>query len=690
MIKDISDFLAEQIQSLQAEYKDFCFSSNQSHIAFKSALAVCLALLISLMLNIPNPFWAGISALVVTQAHVGASFQRALYRSIATIAVAILGVFFVSLFANSFVLWIVLFISVILLIYQSVISPYPYGWIIAAATLLMIDIMAFISPYQVIDTAYYRSLEVIIGSTTAWISNWLFSPKYAKHELEEHMIHTINCFQEIYQLALTQAPLAYTEFFYTYKKFVQQLEQTRQLLKLTMLESLFGRQKYKLFKRLLLAAQESGEMLLDYKLYAENTSTQWETAFPQPLFFQAIINYIENPTTEKEVLQALDAWKYSLSIGLSQPCALLNNLPTIFKEIFNPAYEEASSFRNRFRYINKIALLQGIRAAVCATVVPLIWIYLKMPGLSQISVSVIAILQLNPLATKAKGYARLLGCLLGSLTVYLILGLNINNIVLFLLVIFGVVFCFAYLHHGKKVSTLGTQAGVVFILGMLTDLSPAVAFDQVFDRLIGIFLGVLTTVIITQYLWPFKAHQFLRYKLEEAKDNINFVIQQAFRETTPFSFLSLFMPLRKTVKEFEHLEIKDSQNSAIDTQLCEAIKTIYHNLFALACINKFIIDNKSKLPTTIIEKNQTIFASLQTLFALDNKHLDQAKRIIDECQIHYQEIISLAKDPAYTNYLAELAFFLKQLLEDIIKWLMALEAFICIDAKKYLAKDLEH
>jgi len=62
------------------------------------ATAVSLALFVASYLELDNPFWAGTSAVIVTQPIVGSSFQKGVFRSIGTVAGAFAAVALTAVF----------------------------------------------------------------------------------------------------------------------------------------------------------------------------------------------------------------------------------------------------------------------------------------------------------------------------------------------------------------------------------------------------------------------------------------------------------------------------------------------------------------------------------------------------------------------------------------------------------------
>src|SRR5579862_8563739 len=60
--------------------------------------SICLALLVAFWLQLDNPFWAGTSAAVVCQPHLGASLRKGWFRMIGTVIGAVMIVLLTTCF----------------------------------------------------------------------------------------------------------------------------------------------------------------------------------------------------------------------------------------------------------------------------------------------------------------------------------------------------------------------------------------------------------------------------------------------------------------------------------------------------------------------------------------------------------------------------------------------------------------
>jgi uncharacterized membrane protein YccC len=144
--------------------------------------------------------------------------------------------------------------------------------------------------------------------------------------------------------------------------------------------------------------------------------------------------------------------------------------------------------------------LHAIRSGVAVALIPFVWSKFILPGVSQMAITLVALLA-TPVMTDPKethrriigrGLQRLLGCFVGGLSALALLGLSFNSIWPWLITLAGGVWLFAYVQHGSHDATyVGTQAGVVFITTLVQGSGPPESILPGIDRFAGMSLGLL-------------------------------------------------------------------------------------------------------------------------------------------------------------------------------------------------------
>jgi uncharacterized membrane protein YccC len=139
-----------------------------------AAAAVLLSLLAALSLGIDDPYWAAISAWIVMRPSAAATLARTIMRVIGSIAGAVLGFELVTSFADTHLaLHAALFLLAAVILYRQATSAHSYAWLIGGVTTLMVIFGALAEPTEAISIAFYRALEVVIGSSIGTLIAYL-------------------------------------------------------------------------------------------------------------------------------------------------------------------------------------------------------------------------------------------------------------------------------------------------------------------------------------------------------------------------------------------------------------------------------------------------------------------------------------------------------------------------------------
>jgi uncharacterized membrane protein YccC len=121
----------------------------------------------------------------------------------------------------------------------------------------------------------------------------------------------------------------------------------------------------------------------------------------------------------------------------------------------------------------------------------LIWSIFDLPSVVQMVVSSFAVLDRDIATAEVRGWQRLLGCLVGAVAGLAAIAVVGDVLPLWLFALSGGIFLFARVHHGGgSAAYVGTQAGIAFIMAMITGSGPPATILPALDRLAGIVLGV--------------------------------------------------------------------------------------------------------------------------------------------------------------------------------------------------------
>jgi uncharacterized membrane protein YccC len=103
----------------------------------------------------------------------------------------------------------------------------------------------------------------------------------------------------------------------------------------------------------------------------------------------------------------------------------------------------------------------------------LLWSQLNLPSLKQIIVTACVTLDRDVVSTQFRAAQRFIGCPVGGSLGLLVAVLAVNSLPVWSLIFFGGIVLFSRLHlgHGRW-TYVGTQAGVAFILALVTGNNP--------------------------------------------------------------------------------------------------------------------------------------------------------------------------------------------------------------------------
>ncbi len=153
---------------LCAELSELTVTGPRARLALATACAVGVAILLALMLRLEDVYWSGISAFVCIQASQPQSSRKGLHRILGTLAGASLALLlFPPLAYNHAATMLLLFCAGALAILGSLVSRYSYAWLLGGVTTIMVVLGALNDPLQTLNVAFYRSSEIILGTSVA-------------------------------------------------------------------------------------------------------------------------------------------------------------------------------------------------------------------------------------------------------------------------------------------------------------------------------------------------------------------------------------------------------------------------------------------------------------------------------------------------------------------------------------------
>ncbi len=148
--------------------------------SLKMMMAATSALYVAFVLNLPQPYWALVTVVIIAQPYSGMIRSKALYRIIGTVAGASFIVLTMPVLINSpelFSLTLCLWIAFCLFLSLYDGSPRSYGFILGGYTAALIGFPTVDSPGNIFLVARTRVEEVVLGVLATYLVNELFFPR---------------------------------------------------------------------------------------------------------------------------------------------------------------------------------------------------------------------------------------------------------------------------------------------------------------------------------------------------------------------------------------------------------------------------------------------------------------------------------------------------------------------------------
>ncbi|WP_299490039.1 FUSC family protein [uncultured Shewanella sp.] len=651
------------------QVQTFTLSSPQTRLAFQASAAVIVAIFLAVLLQTQEPYWAGISAFISTQPTVGNTLSKSLERAIGTILGAAAALLIISLFITSPPLFSVaiFFLAFIGIYLTFAIEEKTYTWLFFYVTGLMILLASLNNPTpeNFINTAFFRSLEIIIGVFSSCIISLCFTTQYAHKQLIDSLIKLINLLIKLNDtnmqyISLIAQPKSHNQ--HEQEKIQQDIFDTLKAISTHQIKQ----DQLLIFAQHEIKSKKQHEQLISLLTNIRNiTSIVMDTTRHQYLSgaFKSILKENEHSkmlsalnqfhTPLSEILNTIKVALTSttvLSVFEKTTQSFINeNLTTIkismvqlksmlFKEYTNPpetvhhhihskliGYEWFQSLKSIQNETKKLALQSNVGkakthdspefkrhisdyfkydpyyfkhaiiGAAAILFVPFIWLYFNLPGYYQIAVSIAVCFNLSSDISRDKGLLRIAGCLIGSIISLFVLTLSLDSFPLILAILFGVIFSFGLLHFSNTDSmSLGTQANVVFIIGVINQLTPNTSLVVPLERLGGIFLGVSSVIIFQALFWPYQQQDKIKHTYTLLLTQFNQNLAQIFSHKKALNTANLWdsqgaynlRSLKRHLIAFINLNQDNHSNKAAFLSRKQTPLRLYYSIFHFLMIKE--------------------------------------------------------------------------------------------------------
>ena len=484
-------------------------------LAFKTSLAVVLASLLAILLDFPHPYWSAITVFVLMTQNLESSLKKGIMRTFGTILGAIVGLIIASLFINDQVLLTIsLFIMCGVAIHFYLLSPHGYSWMLGSATAFMVILAGAYDPNHILYIAIWRSAEVILGVIISAIMGKYIFPIHASQQLQ----NSINILSEnnnyLFQLFVRHYLYGGSYEFEAAnikKKIRANIKKSKTLIPL----AVKGNHNA--------AVQESFYLNFITKIEKIFSLLDHATVVLHRCNAINLDNAIKNKI--KELVNIFSQQEKNIDFArVEQIFSELNNIEkkasnlewlsfqVFIKELYDvflalqESLPEPKKKRQSWRsylIFDPVYVKHSIRVGIICVLTMYIWLYSGFHGgFVGIVSALIVSLERNLYSTVRKAILRLSGCVLGGITGLLFLPL-VDDITTLIFIIFIGGFFFAFLNGGhQRYAYAGLQGGIAFVITLVAAQGPAVDVYAPLERLIGILIGVVTSIVVSQFLWP--------------------------------------------------------------------------------------------------------------------------------------------------------------------------------------------
>jgi uncharacterized membrane protein YccC len=167
MLRGIASALGTEFRSLEPR-------GPRGTAALSAAMSVSLAVLAALILHSDEPWWAAISAWMVTRSSLAVALSRGAMRIIGSAAGAAISVIVIGLFIyDPLPFCLCLFALACAGLFGFATSRHGYAWLIGAITGNLVMLMALDQPQTTFTIAVNRVFDVTIGTAAALLVTFL-------------------------------------------------------------------------------------------------------------------------------------------------------------------------------------------------------------------------------------------------------------------------------------------------------------------------------------------------------------------------------------------------------------------------------------------------------------------------------------------------------------------------------------
>lgn len=532
----------------------------ENRAALRTAISALAAVLIAFAFHVPNPFWAGMSVVIVTNLYTGSIIDKAMMRLVGTILGAVLGFYIAGMVANSFFLYLLsCFLVIAVSVYYYYYSKHGYAYLLGSLCIFIIISQVVINPVKAFEVAIWRPVEIGIGVIVFAIGVYAIFPNHLKDnitvQLNDVITHLINEFKELSScIAKTKPDMQH--LLDTNLQIKKKIRKATELI--GALNRELGIERFKTDElRAVLDSFFSLSRQIQYLIAVPYTVK--DLLFLQSLPIEDVFLAIEHDLSQLQKglvteQSSLNLHTDAALVSLEKKLQEVSSSPFLKSDfifsliVFLHQVKDNFSFlrslllKNPIQKENKDIILtkkdrlrsdvtlvkHSIKAGFSVLLAVGFWLVSNWPGgINGIVSSVVISLRQNLLEMRTIIVHRILGCTLGGGVALASLAIVEMNLYDFIVIMFLAIWCFSYyMFKYPKYAYIGLQANIALIIALAQEGGPPISLDPPLQRLAGVFIGIAASFIVANVLWRSDVWSTLNRYLSKIYNYMTFNLEQ--------------------------------------------------------------------------------------------------------------------------------------------------------------------
>jgi uncharacterized membrane protein YgaE (UPF0421/DUF939 family) len=506
-----------------------------------------------------------------------------------------------------------------------------------------------------VHIAFYRASAVSIGVVVSVVIHLLFRPDFAFGIARKTALDIKKCMKEFLEITVRnylQAKFDDDDFENKYSELLHLINSYLGLFEHSMLEKkFFFEGELPLSKSRAIEIRRCvKDIRSHYKAFAKAGKLEYHRAYKEQLervpglFYKALLR---RKGAEGELEDALDKLMLPKARDDSgkiifnvEDMVLFRGFTGCLQRLSRAIFREESFLGNDLQLrtpeassgswfdrlnINVPILKTALRGGFAIVFVFWLWLWLEIPGGgASMAISVIAVFQVNLLNSEHKGLLRFVGCFFGAAVGLFVLALGIESTLMICIILFFVIYFFAYIWSGKAgAAYVGLQGALAFIVCVMCSDAPADTISSGIERLTAIFFGISCLWLVNNVFFPMDIKANLSDALEQVKRDILKKLDRA--ETILKSGSSDYVP--KPIDMENHLQLIAqlegfNELSVEDASFSRKALFLFDDLSMSLFKASELLQDKEKFHTDLYGHYMNIFNRLRAVMTGDAQGKD--------------------------------------------------------------------